>query len=47
LFRAVDSGEDAVGICGPDEGFWFGIRFFDKAADGGLEIAEGTEDAAG
>jgi hypothetical protein len=46
LFPAFDSGEDAVGICGPDEGFWFGIGFQDEAVDGGLEIADGSEDAA-
>jgi len=30
LFPAFDSGEDAVGICGLDEGFWFGIGFQDE-----------------
>jgi hypothetical protein len=30
LFPAFDSGEDAVGICGPDEKFWFGIGFQDE-----------------
>ena len=46
MFPAFDSGEDAVGICGPDEGFWFGIGFQDEAVDGGLEIVDGSEDAA-
>jgi hypothetical protein len=46
LFPAFDSGEDAVGICGPDEGFWFGIGFQDEAVDSGLVIADGLEDAA-
>ena len=46
MFPAFDSSEDAVGICGPDEGFWFGIGFQDEAIDGGLEIADGSEDAA-
>jgi len=46
LFPAFDSGEDAVGICGPDEGFRFGIGFQDEAVDGGLEIVDGSEDAA-
>ena len=46
MFPAFDSGEDTVGICGPDEGFWFGIGFQDEAVDGGLEIVDGSEDAA-
>jgi hypothetical protein len=36
----LDSGEDAVGICGPDEGFGSALSFQDEAVDGGLEIVD-------
>jgi hypothetical protein len=38
LLPSGDSGENAVGIGGPDE--WLGIMvgFLDEAVDGGLEI---------
>ena len=35
---AVGSGDDLVGIGGPDEGRWLLIVIDDEAADGGLEI---------
>jgi hypothetical protein len=45
LFPALDSGEDAARIGGPDERFGIGIGFGDEAVDGGLEILDGAEHA--
>jgi hypothetical protein len=46
MLPAVDGREDAVWVCGPDEGFGIGIVFLNEAVDGGLQIDEGTEDPA-
>jgi hypothetical protein len=43
FFPAVDDGEDAVGIGGPDEGLWRGVMLGDVAVDGGLKIDDGAE----
>jgi hypothetical protein len=43
LLPALDSGEDAARIGGPDERFGIGIGFGDEAVDGGLEIVDGAE----
>jgi len=40
---AVGSGDDLVGIGGPDEGRWLLIVIDDEAADGGLEIDNAFE----
>ena len=40
------SGDDFVGICGPDEGLWVGILLGDEAVDGGLQVDDGMENAA-
>jgi hypothetical protein len=46
LFRTFDSSEDATWVGGPDKGSWIGVGFGDEAIDGGLEIVDGSEDAA-
>ena len=43
---ALDGGDDFVGVCGPCEGFWFGVVFDDEAIDGGLQIDDRDEHAA-
>ncbi len=40
-----DSGDDAIGTGGPDEGLGILIVLIKIAVDSGLEIADGTEDA--
>ena len=42
----LHSGDDFVGICGPDKGLWVGILLGDEAVDGGLQVDDGVEDAA-
>ena len=46
MLPSHESGEDAVGVCGPDEGFGVIVDFLDAAVDGGLEIDNRAEDAA-
>jgi len=46
LLPSIYSGENAVWVCGPDEGFWLGICFLNEAVDGGLKIDDGPEDAS-
>jgi hypothetical protein len=46
LFPALDSGEDATWIGGPDERFWIGVVLRDEAIDGGFKIVDGSEDTA-
>ena len=41
-----DSGDDTIGTGGPDEGLRILIVLIKIAVDSGLEIADGTEDAA-
>ena len=41
-----DSGDDFVWVCGPCEGLWRLVCLCDEAVDGGLEIDDGSEDAA-
>ena len=42
----LDSGDDFVGVGGPDEGFWLPVVLGEVAIDGGLEVDEGAEDTA-
>ena len=42
----LDSGDDFVGIGGPDEGLWVIVGFPQEAVDGGLEFDDRAEDAA-
>ena len=37
-----NSGDDAVWIGGPDEGFGVMVGFGDETVDGGLEVDEGS-----
>ena len=46
MFPALDSGEDATWIGGPDEWFWIGVVLRDEAIDGGFKIVDGSEDTA-
>lgn len=46
MLPPFDSGEDAVGVDGPHEGFRIGVGFDDEAIDGGLEVGDGSEHAA-
>jgi hypothetical protein len=46
LLPAFDSGEDAVWVGGPDEGFGIGVCLSDKAVDSDLEVNDGSEHAA-
>ena len=39
-----DSGDDLVGVLGPDEGSRVLIGFLDEAVDGGLKVGDGVED---
>src|SRR5882672_8348617 len=41
-----DGCDDFVGVGGPSEGLWHLICLGDEAVDGGLEIEDGSEDAA-
>ena len=41
-----DSGDDFVGISGPDEGLGLAIVLLEEAVDGALEVVDGSEDAA-
>jgi len=46
LVPAPDDGDDFVGICDPLEWLGLGVVFFEEAIDRGLEVDEGSEDAA-
>jgi hypothetical protein len=46
LLPAFDSGEDALWVGGPDEGFGIGVCLSDKAVDSGLKVNDGSEHAA-
>ena len=46
MLPALDSSEDAVRVCGPDEGFGIVIVLLDIAVDGGLKVDDGEKDAA-
>lgn len=46
MLPTLDSSEDAVAICGPDEGLRVGVGFLDEAVDGGLEVDDGAEHTA-
>ena len=43
---AVDGGDDFVGIGGPDERLGVVVGLIDVAVDGGLEVDDGSKDAA-
>ena len=43
---SFDGGDDFVRVGGPGEGLWLGIGVVDEAVDGGLEVDDGSEDAA-
>ena len=45
MVPASDSGDDLVGIGGPDEGFGIVIGLGEEAFDGSVEIEERSEDA--
>ena len=46
MFPAFDSGEDAVGISGPDKGPWICVCLGNEAIDGSLQFVDGSEDPA-
>jgi hypothetical protein len=46
LVRAPDGDDDFVGIGDPLEGFRVGVVMIEEAIDGGLEVGDGSEDAA-
>ncbi len=46
MLPPFNSGEDALWIGGPDEGFRIGIGICDEAVDGELQVDDGLEDAA-
>jgi hypothetical protein len=46
LFPAFDSGEDALWIGGPDEGFGIGVCLGDEVVDGDLQVDDGSEHAS-
>jgi hypothetical protein len=46
LLPSFDSGEDAVRIGGPHEGFGLSVCLYEEAVNGGLEVGDGSEDAA-
>jgi len=43
---APDVGDDFVGIGDPLEGLGVGVVIIEEAVDGGLEVGDGSEDAA-
>jgi hypothetical protein len=45
LVPSFDSGDDFVGVFGPDEGLGIGVGIGDEVVDCILEVLEGTEDA--
>jgi hypothetical protein len=46
LRPASDGSDDFVGVCDPMEGLRLGIVILEEAVDGGLEVGDGSEDAA-
>lgn len=46
MFPAFDSGEDALWIGGPYEGFGIGVCLGDEAVDGDLQVNDGSEHAS-
>ena len=42
----ADSGDDFIGVCGPDEWLWCLVGIVDEAVDGGPKFANRSEDAA-
>jgi hypothetical protein len=46
LFPAFDSGEDALWIGGPFEGFGIGVCLGDEEVDGELQVNDGPEHAS-
>ena len=46
MFPAFDSGEDALWIGGPDEGFGIGVCLGDEVVDGNLQVHDGSEHAS-
>jgi len=42
LLPAFDSGEDALWVGGPDEGFGIGVCLSDEAVDGDLQVNDGS-----
>ena len=46
MLPAFDSGEDALWVGGPDEGFGIGVCLSDKAVDSDLQVNDGSEHAA-
>ena len=46
LFPAFDSGEDALWIGGPYEGFGIGVCLGEEAVDGDLQVTDGSEHAS-
>jgi hypothetical protein len=43
---SFDGGDDFVGIGDPLEGLRVGVVIIEEAIDGGLEVGDGSEDAA-
>jgi hypothetical protein len=43
---ASDGGDNSVGLCDPLEGFRLGVVVVEEAVDSGLEVGDGSEDAA-
>jgi hypothetical protein len=46
LLSAFDSGEDALWVGGPDEGFGIGVCLGAEAVDSDLQVDDGSEHAA-
>jgi hypothetical protein len=46
LHPALDSGDEAVGMGGPHEGFRIGMDIGEEVIDGGLEVNNRSEDGA-
>ena len=46
MLPAFDSGEDALWVGGPDEGFGIGVCLGDEAVDSDLQVDDGSEHAA-
>jgi hypothetical protein len=46
LVPALDSGEDAFGVGGPDERLWVGVGLGHEAVNSKLEVDDRLEDTA-
>ncbi len=46
VLSATVLGDNWIGLCCPDEGFWVIVAVIDPFDDGGLEFADGVEGAA-